>query len=138
MIEKTKIKDMYKKKIPLSLIKNTWDEGNFIPDPVYQRIHAMDHKTSSKLIELALMNTTIPTVYFREEIDDTYGILVGQERITAFINYLNNGFALKGLEKMSELNGKTFSELDESLQKTLNDYKLNSIIITKESQELEY
>lgn len=58
--------------------------------------------------------------------------------MTSFVKYLKNEFALKGLEELSELNGKKFSELDKSLQRTLKSCTLNSIILTKESQELKY
>ena len=58
--------------------------------------------------------------------------------MTSFVKYLKNEFALKGLEELSELNGKKFSELEKTLQRTLKSCTLNSIILTKESQELKY
>lgn len=52
--------------------------------------------------------------------------------------YLNNDFALKGLEELLELNGKKFKDLDRVYQRTLKSSSLNSTILTKESQELKY
>ncbi len=127
-----------KKDFPLSLIKDMFDEGDIIPQPDYQRDYVMDVKTASKLIESVLMNIPIPTVYLCEEVDGTFSIIDGQQRMTSFVKYLKNEYALKGLEELSELNGKTFAELDKSLQRTLKACTLNSIILTKESQGLKY
>ena len=127
-----------KKDFPLSLIKDMFDEGDIIPQPDYQRDYVMDVKTASKLIESVLMNIPIPTVYLCEEVDGTFSIIDGQQRMTSFVKYLKNEYALKGLEELSELNGKTFAELDKSLQRTLKACTLNSIILTKESQDLKY
>ena len=127
-----------KKDFPLSLIKEMFDEGDIIPQPDYQRDYVMDVKTASRLIESVLMNIPIPTVYLCEEIDGTFSIIDGQQRMTSFVKFLKNEFALKSLEELSELNGKKFSELDKSLQRTLKSCTLNSIILTKESKELKY
>ena len=127
-----------KKDFPLSLIKDMFDDGDIIPQPDYQRDYVMDVKTASKLIESVLMNIPIPTVYLCEEEDGTFSIIDGQQRMTSFVKYLKNEYALKGLEELSELNGKKFSELDKTLQRTLKSCTLNSIILTKESQELKY
>lgn len=127
-----------KKDFPLSLIKDMFDDGDIIPQPDYQRDYVMDVKTASKLIESVLMNIPIPTVYLCEEVDGTFSIIDGQQRMTSFVKYLKNEYALKGLEELSELNGKTFAELDKSLQRTLKACTLNSIILTKESKELKY
>ena len=138
IINETKRVFTDKKDFPLSLIKDMFDDGDIIPQPDYQRDYVMDVKTASKLIESVLMNIPIPTVYLCEEMDGTFSIIDGQQRMTSFVKYLKNEFPLKGLEELSELNGKTFAELDKSLQRTLKACTLNSIILTKESQELKY
>lgn len=136
--EKTKRVFTDKKDFPLSLIKEMFDDGDIIPQPDYQRDYVMDNKIASRLIESVLLNIPIPTVYLCEELDGRFSIIDGQQRMTSFVKYLKNEFALKGLEELSELNGKKFSELDKSLQRTLKSCTLNSIILTKESQELKY
>lgn len=127
-----------KKDFPLSLIREMFDEGDIIPQPDYQRDYVMDEKTASRLVESVLMNIPIPTVYLCEERDGTFSIIDGQQRMTSFVRYLKNEFSLKGLEELSELNGKKFADLEKSLQRTLKSCTLNSIILTKESQELKY
>ena len=136
--EKTKRVFTDKKDFPLSLIKEMFDDGDIIPQPDYQRDYVMDNKIASRLIESVLLNIPIPTVYLCEELDGRFSIIDGQQRMTSFVKYLKNEFALKGLEELSEINGKKFSELDKSLQRVLKSCTLNSIILTKESQELKY
>lgn len=127
-----------KKDFPLSTIKEMFDDGDIIPQPDYQRDYVMDQRQASKLIESVLMGIPIPTVYLCEELDGTYSIIDGQQRMTSFVKYLKNEFSLKGLEEIAELNGKLFSDLDKNLQRNIKTSTLNSIILTKESQELKY
>lgn len=108
MIEEEKMKRVFtdKKDFPLSLIKEMFDDGDIIPQPDYQRDYVMDVKIASRLIESVLLNIPIPTVYLCEELDGRFSIIDGQQRMTSFVKYLKNEFALKGLEELSELNGK--------------------------------
>lgn len=127
-----------KKDFPLSTIKEMFDDGDIIPQPDYQRDYVMDQKQASKLIESVLMGIPVPTVYLCEELDGTHSIIDGQQRMTSFVKFLKNEFSLKGLEELSELNGKCFSDLDKNMQRNIKTSTLNSIILTKESQELKY
>ena len=127
-----------KRDFPLSTIREMFADGDIIPQPDYQRDYVMDDKRASKLVESLLMGIPIPTVYLCEENDGTYSVIDGQQRMTSFVRYLNNDFALKGLEELVELNGKKFKDLDKVYQRTLKSSSLNSIILTKESQELKY
>ena len=126
------------KDLPISTIKEMFDDGDIIPQPDYQRDYVMDQKQASKLIESVLIGIPIPTVYLCEELDNTYSIIDGQQRMTSFVKFLKNEFSLKGLEELTELNGKKFADLDKTYQRTIKSTTLNSIILLKESQELKY
>ena len=96
----TKTKDL-----PISTIKEMFDEGDIIPQPTYQRDYVMDDKQASKLIESILIQIPIPTVYLCEESDGRLSVIDGQQRMTSIVRFLKNEFALKGLEELSsELN----------------------------------
>lgn len=127
-----------KKDFPLSTIKEMFDDGDIIPQPDYQRDYVMDQKQASKLVESVLMGIPIPTIYLCEEIDGTHSIIDGQQRMTSFVKYLKNEFCLKGLEELADLNGKYFLDLDKNMQRNIKTSTLNSIILTKESQDLKY
>lgn len=138
LVEETKRVYTDKKDFTLSNIREMFDEGDIIPQPDYQRDYVMDQKQASKLVESILIGIPIPTVYLCEELDNTYSIIDGQQRMTSFVKYLKNEFALKGLEELTDLNGKKFSELDKNYQRNIKSSTLSSIILLKESQELKY
>lgn len=126
------------KDYPLSIIKEMFDDGDIIPQPDYQRDYIMDEKKASKLIESVLLQIPIPTVYLCEENDGTLSIIDGQQRLTSFVKFLKNEFELKNLEEYTEFNGKKFADLDKSIQRTIKNTSIHSIVIKKESQELKY
>ncbi len=126
------------KDYPLSIIKEMFDDGDIISQPDYQRDYIMDEKKASKLIESVLLQIPIPTVYLCEENDSTLSIIDGQQRLTSFVKFLKNEFELKNLEEYTEFNGKKFADLDKSVQRTIKNTSIHSIVIKRESQELKY
>lgn len=126
------------KDFPLSTIREMFDDGDIVTDPDYQRDFVYTTKQSSKLIESMLIGIPIPTVYLCQENDETLSVIDGQQRITSFVYFLENKFALKGLTELKELNGLYFKDMDKPLQKKLKSSSLNAICILKESQELKY
>lgn len=127
-----------KKDFPLSTIKDMFDDGEIIPQPDYQRDFVYDDIKASKLVESALMGIPIPTIYLCEENDGTYSVIDGQQRMTSFVKFLKNEFKLKKLEELKELNGLFFKDLDKNVQRTIKNTSLNTIVLTKESQDLKY
>lgn len=88
-------------------------------DPKYQRRERWEVDRQSELIESFLLNVPVPPIYLAEEDYGIYTIIDGKQRITAVSDFLNNGFALHGLEEFPELNGSRFRELPKSLQSAL-------------------
>lgn len=115
-----------------------FDDGDIIPQPDYQRDYIMDEKKASKLIESVLLRIPIPTVYLCEESDGTLSIIDGQQRLTSFVKFLKNEITLKNLEEYTDFNGKKFMDLDKTVQRTIKNTSIHSIVIKKESQELKY
>ena len=56
-------------------------------------------------------------------------VIDGQQRLTTLVKYLKGDFALQKLQRMSSLNGKKFADLDESLQKKIEDAQICSVTI---------
>ena len=118
------------------------EDGDLILRPEYQRKFVMNRKLSSRLIESILMDVPIPVIYLAEEKNGTYSVIDGQQRLTSFISFIqgnfpdtNEDFNLAGLTVLSDLNKKSFSELDKSLQSKIKTTTLHTIIIKKESEE---
>ncbi|MFF2144449.1 DUF262 domain-containing protein [Kitasatospora sp. NPDC058190] len=99
----------------------------------YQRQYVWDNAKASRLIESLLLNIPVPVCYFAENEEGAYEVIDGLQRITTISNYLENGFALKGIPVLSELEGKTFSELSMRDQRRLSGRTIRCIVITEDS-----
>ena len=87
--------------------------------PKYQRRERWKPDRQSLLIESFILNVPVPPIYLAEEEYGIYSIIDGKQRITAVSDYLNNSFALRGLEEFPELNGARFRDLPKSIQGAL-------------------
>lgn len=99
-------------------------------DPDYQRRHRWPIETSSRLIESLILNIPIPVVFISQDIDvdeeigDTvsrYTVIDGQQRLTAIYNFLNDDYALEGLEALPELDGMCYKDLPPFLLRRLEE-----------------
>ena len=124
--------------LSLQQLKNSVDANDIITDPDYQRKYVYDDKRASCLIESILIGIPIPVIYLAEEEDNVYSVIDGQQRITSFVRYLKNEFALVGLKKLPALNGMYFKQLDKSIQRRLNYKTLSIVCIEKDSEGLKY
>lgn len=127
-----------KKDYTLSTIREMFDDGDIVTDPDYQRDFIYTERQSSKLVESMLMGIPIPTIYLCQENDGTWSVIDGQQRITSFVRFMKNQFALTGLTQLTELNGLCFKDMDKEIQRNLKQSSLRAICILKESQELKY
>lgn len=119
-------------------IKDLWDrwkEGDLLVQPEFQRYHVWDSVKSSRLIESVVLDVPLPIVYLAEEPDGRESVVDGQQRLTAFFDFLDSSLALKGLEARPDLNGKRFSQLDKLLQNKIRRFSIRVITIRKESDK---
>jgi Protein of unknown function DUF262 len=71
--------------------------------------------------------------YFAEERDGTRSTIDGQQRLRTLHRFLNNQFRLRGLEVLSDLNGKRHFELSDRQQRLIRNRTIRCIVITEES-----
>ncbi len=92
--------------------------------PNYQR-HAnlWSIKQKSRLIESILLKLPLPVFYFDVSNSDKWEIVDGLQRISTIEHFFNEKkwFRLKDLEFLTDLNGKKASELDRTMQRTLDE-----------------
>ena len=97
-------------------------DGDLVLQPEYQRKYVMNIKMASRLIESILIDVPIPVVYLAEEMDGTFSVIDGQQRLTSFISFIegvltnNQAFKLKSLTVLKELNNKSFADLSKEEQ----------------------
>lgn len=108
--------------------------------PFYQRKPMWVKPRQSKLIESILLDVPIQVIYLaelepNENNDYYYEVVDGQQRLTAFFEFLGDKFKLEKLTVLSNLNGKCFSDLEPKYQRAIEDYLLTVYIIKKESEK---
>ncbi len=115
--------------------------GEKIIVPSYQRDYAWNIQQASALIESFIIGLPVPQLYLFLNSKGNYEVIDGQQRITS-IKYFLNGrfpsgnsgkgfrtFRLTGLLRRSDLNGKTFEELDYYIGDRLVNSTIRAIII---------
>jgi hypothetical protein len=126
--------------------ENEEDDGKvpkpefYIPD--YQREHTWDEKRKSKFIESVLIGLPIPFLFLAEEREeegkDEEGrleIVDGSQRIRTLAEFTADKLVLKDLEKLSALNGSTFSHLPLARQRKFNRTTIRIIALSDEADE---
>jgi hypothetical protein len=100
--------------------------------PEYQRRLVWDVGKRSRFIESLLLNIPIPPVFLYEWELGRYEVMDGQQRLNTVVEYYENGFALKGLEKWTELTGYRYRDLPDTLQRGLDRRRLSATVLLVE------
>lgn len=113
--------------------KGDKNEGGIRLKPFYQRDYKFTRKDESLLIESLLIGIPIPTIYLASDISKvphTSNVIDGHHRLRAIYRFKNNEFALIGLNRLDDFNGKYFRDLDaEIANKLLYQISLNLQLI---------
>jgi hypothetical protein len=81
-----------------------------------------------------MLKIPLPLFYVSADKNDRLTIVDGLQRISAINEYVSNdSFSLRELEFLTELNGKKFSELPESMQIRIEETNLNCVVINPDS-----
>lgn len=122
---------------PLNTIKSMVDSNDYILNPDFQRRHRWDIVKQSRLIESFIINIPISPIFLYEKDFSVYEVMDGLQRLTAIKEFYEDKYALAGLEKWPELNGRKYSELPEQIRKGIDRRYLSSIILLKETAKSE-
>jgi hypothetical protein len=116
-----------------------WKRGKLILQPEFQRQYVWDSQKASRLIESVLLSVPLPIIYLAEEADGSTSVIDGQQRLTSFFSFMDGkfpsgkSFPLSGLQVFSELNRRTFQELDEATQDKIRYYEVRAVTIKRDS-----
>jgi uncharacterized protein with ParB-like and HNH nuclease domain len=107
----------------------------FVPD--YQRDHTWEPKRKSRFIESVLIGLPIPYLFVADitKKEARLEIVDGSQRIRTLAEFLTNELKLSDLEKLSELNGFTFSDLPVARQRRFKRHTLRMIELTEKANE---
>jgi hypothetical protein len=100
--------------------------------PEYQRRQVWDVAKRSLFIESLLLNIPVPPVFLYEWELSRYEVMDGQQRLTTIVDFYENGFALKGLEKWKELAGLRYRDLPDTLKRGLDRRRLSATVLLVE------
>ena len=109
-----------------------WENHELII-PKFQRKFVWKLAQASKLIESFLMGLPVPEIFLYKTPDEKQIIIDGQQRLVSVFSFFdghfpdNKPFALKGVQRSWE--GKTYDELDSTLQRRLRSSVLRSIFV---------
>lgn len=115
---------------------NRINKGKLDTQAEFQRNYVWERKVElkSKLIESVLLKVPIPIVYVAQMSDDKEAVVDGQQRLHTFYDYCKkDGFKLKKLKILEDLNGKGYDELPEHIQDKIDSYPIRVVKILKES-----
>ncbi len=108
------------------------DDVNLRPE--YQRRLRWSITQKSLLIESLLLNVPVPPVFFYENDLARYEVMDGQQRLNAIKEFLSNGFALRGLQIIPTLNGRTYVQLPPKVKRGLDRATISAIVLLQESK----
>lgn len=109
-------------------------DGDFNLRPEYQRRLRWSNQQKSLLIESLLLNVPIPPVFLYENDLARYEVMDGQQRLNAIKEFLSNNYALRGLQIIPSLNGKTYNKLPPKVKRSLDRASISAIVLLQESQ----
>jgi len=116
-----------------TLVSSLQDKTYLNISPGYQRRARWDRRKRSLLIESFLMNIPVPPLFLFEKDYNQYEIMDGRQRLEAISDFLENKYALTGLEFWPELQGKRFADLPGTIQRGLLRRTLNAVVLLAET-----
>lgn len=128
-----------KRDLPVETLQGWANRGKLNLQPEFQRNFVWSASKASRLIESLLLNIPIPVIYVAEEHDNTFSVVDGQQRLTAICSFINGkfpdgqDFRLSSLQVLTELNRKSFKDINSELQEAILNSILRLIVIEKDS-----
>ncbi|MCC8402027.1 DUF262 domain-containing protein [Paraburkholderia sp. MMS20-SJTN17] len=117
------------------------EDANELFVPAYQRDFVWNPDRQSKFIESVMLGLPIPYVFtasLAKDIDSDEGrveIVDGSQRIRTLAAFLNDELILDGLEKLSKLNGFSFSDIELSRQRKFKRRPIRVIELSEKATE---
>src|SRR5690242_3459443 len=103
------IQEIDRIKLP-ALFENIRSNPNYMKiDNDSQSARNWDEVKKSKLIESFIINFPVMPIVLYKNLDYTYEVIDGKQRLKAIVDFYSNKLALNGLEIKTLLNGYTYA-----------------------------
>jgi hypothetical protein len=106
-------------------------KGNIDLTPKFQRRAAWDDIRKSRLIESVVVGMPVPNIVLAENVEQRGKFIVidGKQRLVAITEFIEDGYALKGLDIRPDLNGVRYSNLSADDRDNFDNSTLRSTVI---------
>lgn len=143
-IERYKLNKPLPETLTIEDIIREMKRSRFLIRPPYQRSETKDLQKASYLMESILLGFTIPPIFVYKREDKVREVVDGQQRLLTILGYLSktyldengeyvssdkNKFKLSKLKILSEQNGKTIDNIEESFEECILEFPLDIIEI---------
>lgn len=90
------------------------DEIDLAPD--FQREYVWKERQQTRLVESILLGIPLPAFYFNQDVDGTFQVVDGVQRLTTIAKFMRDEHVLaeNDLEYLKELKGRVYSKLEPS------------------------
>lgn len=106
-------------------------------NPDFQRNLVWDDFRKSRLIESILLRIPLPMFYFSQDDEGVLFVVDGLQRLNAVKEFMDNKLVLKGLEYLSQFEGKTYSapgmSIDDKHRRWFNMTQISVNVIDPQS-----
>lgn len=142
IVSNLKVVDYDTKEYPVEVLVSKYREGLetdenelFIPD--YQRDFVWSLERQSKFIESILIGLPIPSLFTADvtEKDARMEMVDGSQRLRTLAAFHSGDLKLVGLQKLTELNGLSFSDLSIARQRRFRGRPLRTIVLSEKADE---
>ncbi len=93
------------------------NEGDIDLAPDFQRDFVWKQRQRTRLVESILLGIPLPAFYFNQDIDGTYQVVDGVQRLSTVRLFMSDGHVLKveDLEYLKDLKDHTYSQMDPAM-----------------------
>lgn len=126
--------------LPLGTLAQMVDEGSIDLIPGFQRRERWKPEDQSNLIESFLLNVPVPPIYLAEEEDGRYTAIDGKQRLRAISDFISGKLALRGLENLTEAEGRKFDDMPAEITNSLKlrPYLRVVTLLKQTNEQLKY
>lgn len=120
------------KDFTIELLISKFNKGDFFI-PSYQRRFVWKAKNKNLFLESIFLGLPIPFMFLADCSDGRQEIIDGAQRMQTIVEFYNNKLRLSGMEKLTALNGFSFTDLSEAQQRKFLNKSLRIIVLEEDT-----